>query len=84
MNASNRGQTNLKLKRRAEDPMRAFDALPAPVRRWLSQATLPWSPASCRKILRAAQARGEDMQQVVARLELAERRTLEKRQCGWH
>ena len=82
MKASNRGQTGLKLKRRAEDPMRAFDALPAPVRQWLSQATMPWSPASCRKILRSAKARGEGMEQVLARLERAERQTLARRRSG--
>lgn len=79
MRTSNRGQTGLKLRRRNEDPMRAFDALPPPVRRWLSQAVLPWSPASCRKILRNARARGDDMAQVLARLDHVERRTLAKR-----
>jgi hypothetical protein len=80
MRDTNRGQTGLKLKRRAEDPMRAYDALPAPVRHWLSQAAMPWSPASCRRILRKAKARGEGIDQVLARLDHAERQTLAKRQ----
>lgn len=82
MKDSNRGQTNLKIKRRTEDPMRAYDALPAQVRHWLSQAAMPWSPASCRRILRNAKARGEDMEQVLARLDHAERQTLSKRQTS--
>lgn len=80
MNGCNLEQTDLKVRRRAEDPMRAFDALPAPIRRWLSQAAMPWSPASCRTILRNAKARGEDIEQVLARLDHVERQTLAKRQ----
>lgn len=82
MRDSNRGQTGLKLKRRAEDPMQAYDALPAPVRHWLSLAVMPWSPASCRRVLRNAKARGEDMEQVLARLDQAERQTLARRQTN--
>ncbi|EKE73512.1 MULTISPECIES: DUF6525 family protein [Roseobacteraceae] len=76
MRATNRGTTGLKPKRRSEDPMRAYDTLPAPVRAWLSEAALPWSPASCRKILRRAQARGEGVAQILARLDRAEQKTL--------
>lgn len=79
MRACNRGQTGLKVRRRSEDPMQAYDALPRPVRNWLSEAAMPWSPASCRRILRSAKARGEGMEAVLARLEQAERQTLAKR-----
>ncbi len=82
MKASNRGRTDLKVRRRNEDQMRAYDALPAPVRHWLSQAAMPWSPASCRRILHNAKVRGEDMEQVLARLDHAERQTLAKRQTN--
>ncbi|MDO6588252.1 DUF6525 family protein [Salipiger sp. 1_MG-2023] len=74
--ATNRGATSLRTRRRHEDPMQAFDALPAPVRSWLSQAALPWSPASCRKILRKARARGESLEDVLARLDRAQQKTL--------
>jgi hypothetical protein len=74
--ASNRGATSLRKRRRNEDPMQAFDALPAPVRAWLSQAALPWSPASCRKIVQQAQARGEGVEEVLARLDRAQQNTL--------
>ncbi|MCA0873077.1 DUF6525 family protein [Seohaeicola saemankumensis] len=76
MRATNRGATSLKLRRRNEDPMQTYDALPAPIRRWLSQAALPWSPASCRKILRRGRARGEGLDQILARLERAQQATL--------
>lgn len=46
----NRGSTSLHRKRRPTDPMRSFDALPAPLRRWLSQATLTWSSDSARRL----------------------------------
>jgi hypothetical protein len=60
--------------------MQAFDALPAPVRFWLSQAALPWSPASCRKILRKARTRGEGLDDVLARLDRAQQNTLARDQ----
>lgn len=56
--------------------MQAFDALPAPLRSWLSQAVLPWSPASCRKILRQARSRGEGLDDVLVRLDRAQQSTL--------
>lgn len=71
----NLGQTPLR-KRRAGDPMRAFDALPAPLRRWLADAARPWSPASCRRIWQRAKARGETVDTVLQRLDRAEARTL--------
>lgn len=36
--------------RRACDPMRDYDRLPQELRRWLSQAVLPWSPQSAKRI----------------------------------
>ncbi|WP_090062484.1 DUF6525 family protein [Celeribacter neptunius] len=42
--------SSLKRRRRAGDPMREFDCLPRPLRRWLSQAALPWSPRSARRL----------------------------------
>ncbi len=44
---ANLGPTAQRQRRRTRDPMAAFDALPAPLRAWLSRAALPWSPASC-------------------------------------
>ena len=73
---SNLGATSLNRRRRARDPMREFDRLPPHLRQWLAQATLPWSPASCRKIWRAAEAEGASVGDVLARLERAEQKTL--------
>lgn len=72
----NLGATRLPRRRREEDPMRAFDALPAPLRRWLAEAARPWSPASCRRMWRRAMARGESVEAALARLTRAERRAL--------
>lgn len=74
--AANLGATTLRRRSRSEDPMRAYDALPSPLRRWLAEAVMPWSPASCRRIWRRAQARGETLDEVLARLQRAERQTL--------
>lgn len=76
MPGSNLGETRLRRRRSAEDPMRAYDSLPAPLRRWLAEAALPWSPASCRRIWRRARSRGESVERVLDRLDRAERATL--------
>lgn len=72
MSGTNRGATRLRTRRRSEDPMRAYDALPGPIRSWLSKAALPWSPASCRRIVRRARARGESIDAILARLDRAQ------------
>ncbi|MFW2545148.1 DUF6525 family protein [Primorskyibacter sp. 2E107] len=75
---SNIGATRLRRRRRSEDPMRAYDRLPAPLRAWLSQAVLPWSPASCLHIWRRAHAEGASLESIIERLERAERQTLSR------
>lgn len=75
--ASNLGTTPLRRRRRAEDPMRAFDALPPPLRRWLSEAAMPWSPASCRRIWLRARAEGEPIEAILARLDRAQEKCLD-------
>jgi len=72
----NLGATTLRRKRRADDPMRSYDALPAPLRRWLSQAALPWSPASARRVWARARAAGLGPQDALQALARAEERTL--------
>ncbi len=49
--------------------MPAYDALPAPLRRWLAGAALPWSPGSALRVFRRAlhAARG-DVDAALARL----------------
>ncbi|WP_107815708.1 DUF6525 family protein [Celeribacter persicus] len=42
--------TSLRKRRRSCDPMREFDHLPKALRLWLSQAALPWSPRSVRRL----------------------------------
>ncbi|WP_434289869.1 DUF6525 family protein [Celeribacter sp. SCSIO 80788] len=49
--------TSLRKRRRSTDPMQEFDRLPRPLRQWLSQAALPWSPRSVRKLWAGALAR---------------------------
>jgi len=72
----NLGQTSLRGKRRRRNPMQTYDALPAPLRQWLSQAALPWSPASARKIWKRAQANGLTAEEALALLCKAETTTL--------
>ena len=77
-NAGNRGATGLPLKRRTGNPMTEFDRLPPELRAWMCQATLPWSPHSCLKIWEQSRAKGEEVSQIILRLNRAEQRTLER------
>ncbi|WP_227268162.1 DUF6525 family protein [Roseobacter weihaiensis] len=72
----NLGTTSLRRKRRSADPMRSFDALPAPLRQWLAQATLPWSPASVRRVWNRARENGLNAEDALSLLSRAEARSL--------
>lgn len=64
-------------RRRGRDPMREFDALAPPLRKWLTQARLPWSPRSARRIWERALSRSRgDPSVALALLDRAETRTL--------
>jgi len=65
-------------RRRRPDPMQAYDALPRPLRAWMAQAALPWSPASCRRIWAKARAEGESPDDILDRLDRAEQMTLSR------
>lgn len=76
MRAGNLGAAGLKPRLRARDPMAAYDRLPPPLRRWLSKAALPWSPASAaRAFARALREEGGEAA-ALARLDRIERATL--------
>jgi hypothetical protein len=69
--------TALPRRRREGDPMAAFDRLPAPLRRWLAGAALPWSAASAARAWRAALARaGGDAEAAAAALAALEARVI--------
>ncbi|APX10895.1 DUF6525 family protein [Tateyamaria omphalii] len=72
----NLGQSSLRRKRRSSDPMAAYDALPTPLRRWLAQAVLPWSPTSARRIWTKSLAKGRTAEETLVSLSQAEARTL--------
>ncbi|WP_376871564.1 DUF6525 family protein [Albirhodobacter sp. R86504] len=74
----NAGATPLPRRSRAGDPMQDFDALPASLRHWLTQAARPWSARSCRKIWIDGRSRGESEADVLERLRRSEVKTLQK------
>lgn len=74
--SGNLGHTSLRRKRRTRDPMATFDSLPPPLRLWLSQAALPWSPVSAQRIWRRSMAKGLTPQQALMTLTSAEARML--------
>jgi len=74
--SGNLGQCSLRRTRRAGDPMAAFDGLPAPLRQWVSQAALPWSPASVRRIWTKSRAKGLSPEEALLSLSRAEAKAL--------
>ena len=72
----NLGSTTLKKRRRAADPMMAYDVLPQPLRSWLAEAALPWSPKSCKRIWDKAQSNGLSVNHTIVLLTEAERKAL--------
>ena len=72
----NLGSTTLKKRRRAADPMMAYDVLPQPLRSWLAEAALPWSPKSCKRIWDKAQSNGLSVNHTIVLLTEAERKPL--------
>lgn len=72
----NLGQHGLRRKPRRGDPMAAYDQLPPPLRRWLSQAALPWSPKSARRIWARSLAKGLSPDEALQSLSRAEAKTL--------
>jgi hypothetical protein len=68
----NLGQTRLKRRRRSGDPMQVFDRLPPDLRRWMTEAALPWSPASCLALWRRALAEHGSADAAIDRLRRAE------------
>jgi hypothetical protein len=74
----NLGTTALKRHRRAADPMMTYDTLPQPLRSWLAEAALPWSPKSCKRIWEKARSNGLSIDDAIVALTEAERKTLSR------
>lgn len=72
----NIGETSLRGRRRNGNPMHAYDALPSPLRQWLAQAALPWSPASVKRVWTRARAKGQSVEHALQTLTQAELKTL--------
>ncbi len=72
----NLGQCSLRRKRRPANPMDTFDGLPAPVRQWVAEAALPWSPTSVRRIWSKSRAKGLSDDEALRALTQAEAQTL--------
>lgn len=78
--SGNLGQCSLRRKQRATDPMTAFDGLPAPLRQWLTEAVLPWSPNSVQRIWSKSRAKGLSPEDALNALTQAEAKTLARDQ----
>lgn len=74
----NLGQTAQRPRSRSRDPMAAYDALPGPLRLWLADAALPWSPASVLRLWRRLRAGGATPAQTLAALDRAEAMALRR------
>ena len=73
---NNLGATTLKKQRRAADSMMTYDLLPEPLRSWLAEAALPWSPKSCKRIWDKARTNGLSVNDTIVVLTEVERKNL--------
>ena len=62
--------------------MRSYDALPRPLRMWLSQAALPWSPQSVQRIWDKSRRSGKSEDDILRALTELEGRNLAKDRCA--
>lgn len=62
--------------------MQDYDRLPPELRAWLSQAVLPWRPASVRKVFAHALAQTGDTARAIDRLDMAQRRLVARDAAG--
>lgn len=72
-------RSTLRRRRSQRNPMRERDQLPKPLRLWLSEAALPWSPASLRRVwVKALRQHGGDEGAALAELSQLEQRRLRR------
>lgn len=72
----NLGATTLRKRYRTGNPMHTYDKLPQPLRLWLADAALPWSPKSCKRIWDKARRDGLSTDDAIKTLSAAEQRAL--------
>jgi len=72
-------RSGFRRRARVAQGLDAYDRLPAPLRRWLAQAALPWSVRSAQRLWRRALAESDgDVARALARLDAAEARQLSR------
>jgi len=74
----NLGETNLRRRRRNEDPIREYDRLPPALRAWIAQAALPWRPRSVLRAYKKALSRTGSGRQALEELTRLEAQQLAK------
>lgn len=74
----NRGVTTLRTRRCRGNPLAEYDSLPPELRRWMSEATLPWGAQSVRAAYEKALARTGDKTRALRELDAIERRLVAK------
>ena len=66
---SNRGNTNLRIRRRKSNSFQEFDSLPKQLREWLRNAVLPWSSRSVQRVYQRVIETTGDISFAIAELE---------------
>ena len=66
---SNRGNTNLRIRRRKSNSFQEFDRLPEQLREWLRNAVLPWSSRSVKRVYQRVITTTGDVSFAIAELE---------------
>ena len=74
----NLGEINISLRRRVGHPMHEFDQLPKPLRKWLTEAILPWSTVSVRRVWFKSIRKGLSFEEALNVLDKSEECTMKK------
>ncbi|MGX9353760.1 DUF6525 family protein [Roseobacteraceae bacterium S113] len=74
MSSGNIGQTSLKCRKSAQNPMASYDRLPPELRAWLADAVLPWGAKSVHRAYAKAKARTGDAEAALAELDALQTR----------
>ena len=72
----NLGETKLRKKHRASNPMSEFDRMPKTLRDWLNTAALPWRPVSVHRAYQKALMKTGDQQSALEYLNFLQRERL--------
>ena len=80
----NIGETNLRRRKRVGNSMYEFDQLPKPLRKWLTEAILPWSTVSVRRVWCKSIRKGLSFEEALNVLDKSEENIMKKQRSKFN